>query len=113
MSYLNLQAACAKIHENAGRFSDAEIHSVQDRADVIAYSTMAEMQHFNEHRVHDYKQYMQQYLRSQIDFYKQVSNNMYLFKSRNAFRSVNTWTSAFLFQLATEWPYFITVEICG
>ena len=70
--YVCAQAACAKIHENAGRLPDDEVHAVQDRADVIAYSTMAEMQHFNQHRVHDYKHYMQQYLASQIDFYKQV-----------------------------------------
>ena len=53
--------------------SDDEVQAVQDRADVIAFSTMAEMNHFNQNKTHDYKVRMQHYLRTQIDFFKQVN----------------------------------------
>ena len=48
--------------------------AVQGRADVIAYAVMAEMTHFQQYRVGDFKGTMQNYLRGQIDFYKTVSS---------------------------------------
>ena len=56
-----------------GRLPDSEIEQVQERANVIAYATLAEMNHFNEFRTGDFKLYMQQFLRGQIQFYKNVS----------------------------------------
>ena len=68
-----MQAASAKIHENAGRLSEQEVNEVQGRADVIAYATLAEMAHFQQHRVTDFKVMMREYLKGQIGFYRNVS----------------------------------------
>ena len=52
--------------------TEAEIESVESRADVITYTVLAEMNHFQEHRVIDFRSYMQHYLQEQIAFYRQV-----------------------------------------
>lgn len=73
MRFLLFQAATQKIQESAGRLNDSEMATVQGRADVITYTTQAEMSHFHEHRVGDFKGYMQAFLKAQIQFHQQVS----------------------------------------
>ena len=46
--------------------------TAQARADIIAYATLAEMNHFQQSRVADFKRMMQDYLQQQINFYQQV-----------------------------------------
>ena len=52
--------------------SESEVQAVIQRADVISYGTMAEMSHFQKERCRDFKLMMQDYLKGQIEFYKQV-----------------------------------------
>ena len=68
------QAATQKIQESAGRLNDSDMATVQGRADVITYTTQAEMSHFQQDRVGDFKEYMQTYLKAQIDFHERVSH---------------------------------------
>jgi len=53
--------------------TEAEVETVERRADVITYSVLAEMEHFQRNRVVDFQVYMQRYLHGQIAFYRQVS----------------------------------------
>ena len=52
--------------------TEAEIETVESRADVITYTVLAEMEHFQRNRVTDFEVYMQRYLHGQIAFYRQV-----------------------------------------
>jgi len=52
--------------------TEAEIETVESRADVITYTVLAEMEHFQRNRVVDFEVYMQRYLHGQIAFYRQV-----------------------------------------
>jgi len=52
--------------------TEAEIETVESRADVITYTVLAEMEHFQRNRVLDFEVYMQRYLHGQIAFYRQV-----------------------------------------
>ena len=53
--------------------TEAEIETVESRADVITYTVLAEMEHFQRNRVVDFEIYMQRYLHGQIAFYRQVA----------------------------------------
>ncbi len=53
--------------------SEPDAQAVQGRVDVISYSVQAEISHFNQHRVNDFKVMMQNYLQGQISFYQNVS----------------------------------------
>ena len=68
-----LQAGSNKAEESFAKLSDSEAQAVQGRVDVISYSVNAEINHFNQHRVGDYKVMMQKYLQGQISFYQNVS----------------------------------------
>lgn len=70
--FLILQASTNKIQESAGKFSESEVQMVQGRADVITYTVLAEMNHFQMQRVVDFKRYMQGFLSGQIQFYDEV-----------------------------------------
>lgn len=46
--------------------------SVSQRADVVTYATIAEINHFQDERVEDFKNAMQTFLQSQIQFYQNI-----------------------------------------
>ncbi|ESO09196.1 hypothetical protein HELRODRAFT_109533 [Helobdella robusta] len=75
-----------KIQENAGQLTRQEVNKIQSRADVITYTVLAEIQHFQVNRVTDFSNYMQAYLQGQIDFFKQITSK--LEKSLNFFDNV-------------------------
>lgn len=52
---------------------ESDVTSVIQRADVISYGTLAEMNHFQMERVTDYKEMMQKFLTGQIKFYREVN----------------------------------------
>ena len=58
-----------------GKMTESEVQSVYTRADTISHGTLAEMNHFQQERVKDFKYMMQTYLREQIKFYKQVETH--------------------------------------
>ena len=51
---------------------ESDIEEVERRADVITYTVLAEMDHFQCQRVQDFNRYMKHYITGQIEFYKQV-----------------------------------------
>ncbi|RUS75446.1 hypothetical protein EGW08_016796 [Elysia chlorotica] len=66
---------CIKAQEE-GKMNETEVTSVLTRADTISYATLAEMNNFQRDRVIDFKSMMQQYLREQIDFYKNLTEKL-------------------------------------
>ena len=74
------QGFTSKIQENAAKYTEAEVSAMQSRADVATYTILAEMNYFQQHRVTDFKQYMQEYLKGQIQFYQQVSDQLYFYE---------------------------------
>ena len=50
-----------------------EAQDAHSRLEVISYTTLAEINHFNQFRVGDFKQIMQKYLQQQIEFHENVS----------------------------------------
>ncbi|XP_078589899.1 sorting nexin-33-like [Branchiostoma floridae x Branchiostoma japonicum] len=55
-----------------GKMSGDELEEVGARADVITYTTLAEIQHFHEMRVVDFKAIAQHFLTEQIEFYGKI-----------------------------------------
>lgn len=64
---------------------ESDVAAVIQRADVISFGTLAEMNHFQRERVADYKEMMQKFLHGQINFYREVG------KGRSAFMNINLY----------------------
>ena len=62
----------SKVQECSAK-PDADVQLMRSRAEIITQAVLAEMQHFDQYRVGDFKEYMQRYLSGQIQFYKEVS----------------------------------------
>jgi len=78
-----VQAAVAKVQEmttkaqeNAGgKVTESDVQSMQSRADVVTYAVLAEMHHFEQYRIGDFRDYVTRYLQGQIEFYKTASSS--------------------------------------
>lgn len=62
------------MEEQIAKLSEHESQAVQSKVEVISYATLAEMNHFQQYRVGDFKVMMQNYIKGQIAFYQNVSN---------------------------------------
>lgn len=60
--------------EQKMEFDEAE--SIKARADVVSYTMMAEINHFQRQRVFDYKNIMKEYLAEQIKFYEAITEKL-------------------------------------
>ena len=71
-----VQEMTAKAQENAGgKMTESDVQSMHSRADVVTYAVLAEVQHFEQYRISNFRDYMTRYLRGQIEFYKTVSGS--------------------------------------
>lgn len=73
--------AFAKVKESQrmsdeGRMDQEEADGIRKRCRVVGFALQAEMNHFHERRVADFKRMMQSYLRQQIVFYQRVSQQL-------------------------------------
>ncbi|XP_078676058.1 sorting nexin-33-like [Branchiostoma floridae x Branchiostoma belcheri] len=59
-----------------GKMSAEELEEVGARSDVITYTTLAEIQHFHEMRVVDFKAIAQHFLTEQIQFYDKIKTTL-------------------------------------
>lgn len=66
---------CMNEHKE-GKMSESDVQKVVNKADIITYGTMAQMSHFQQERVQDYKVMMQNYLKEQITFYKNITQKL-------------------------------------
>ena len=67
-----------------GKINDSEMARVNQRANVITYSTLAEINHFHNERLVDFKQMMQVFLTAQINFHSDI-----LSKLQSALNKIN------------------------
>ena len=68
---MNKVRDCQRAQEE-GRMSESELQAASGRADVISYCLLAEMSHFQQDRVVDFKDMIKHYLKEQIEFHKKV-----------------------------------------
>ncbi|KAJ8299164.1 hypothetical protein KUTeg_023224 [Tegillarca granosa] len=66
---------CLKL-QSENKMTESEVQTSLQRADVISYGTLAEVNHFQKSRVEDFKGVMQTYLRGQIKFYKEITEKL-------------------------------------
>ncbi|KAK3600278.1 hypothetical protein CHS0354_013705 [Potamilus streckersoni] len=62
---------CQRLQQE-GKMAESEVQSQLQRADVVSFGTLAEINHFQKERVREYKAMMQNYLTEQISFYSEV-----------------------------------------
>jgi sorting nexin-9/18/33 len=56
-----------------GKIDEKSVSQINQRADVVTYATLAEINHFQEERIADFKEAMQNFLKSQIAFYQNIA----------------------------------------
>ncbi|XP_061181427.1 sorting nexin-33-like [Saccostrea echinata] len=66
---------CERLKEE-GRMPESDVTAVIQRADVISFGTLAEMNHFQRERVVDYKDMMKKFLAGQIKFYREITQKL-------------------------------------
>ncbi|CAG2171982.1 unnamed protein product [Oppiella nova] len=59
-----------------GKIDDKSVAQINQRADVVTLSTMAEINHFQEERVVDFKEAMHHFLTNQIQFYESIASKL-------------------------------------
>lgn len=72
---LNRKKEHQKLQEE-GKIESKVSESVTQRADQISYAVLAEMNHFQKERVHDFKQMMAAFLQQQILFYEKIVSEL-------------------------------------
>lgn len=68
-----------KEHQKAfaeGRLEEKAMAGINHRADVVTYATLAEMNHFEEERIIDYRRVMRTFLTGQLNLYKTIVANL-------------------------------------
>nr|XP_056721630.1 sorting nexin-33 [Euleptes europaea] len=75
------KGAFAKVKESQrmsdeGKMDQEEADGIKKRCRVVGFALQAEMTHFHERRVSDFKKMMQSYLKQQILFYQRVSQQL-------------------------------------
>ncbi|ETE68069.1 Sorting nexin-33, partial [Ophiophagus hannah] len=75
------EGAFAKVKESQrmsdeGKMDQEEADGIRKRCRVVGFALQAEMNHFHERRILDFKKMMQSYIREQIVFYQRVSQKL-------------------------------------
>lgn len=68
---MNTRNEQERLHEE-GKVNDSEMARVNVRANVTTYATLAEINHFHNERLVDFKNMMQNFLINQINFHSGV-----------------------------------------
>uniref|UniRef100_A0A4W3K8A1 Sorting nexin 18b n=1 Tax=Callorhinchus milii TaxID=7868 RepID=A0A4W3K8A1_CALMI len=63
-------------HVEEGKIELNQSGGVRERCDTISFATLAEIHHFHQIRVSDFKAQMQQFLQQQIQFYQKVTEKL-------------------------------------
>ncbi|XP_013380502.1 sorting nexin lst-4 isoform X2 [Lingula anatina] len=66
---------CQKSQEE-GKMSESDYQAVVQRGDIVSYSVLAEINHFQHERAVDYKMMFQNYLKAQIEFHKKITTKL-------------------------------------
>nr|XP_046207464.1 sorting nexin-18-like [Oncorhynchus gorbuscha] len=63
-------------HVEEGKMDAPQADGVNERCNIISFATLAEIQHFHQVRVRDFKAQMQQYLTEQIGFFQKITGKL-------------------------------------
>ena len=63
-------------HVEEAKMEAPQAEGIKERCNIISFATMAEIQHFHQIRVRDFKAQMQQYLQQQIGFFQKVTGKL-------------------------------------
>ncbi|XP_068166170.1 sorting nexin-18a [Antennarius striatus] len=63
-------------HVEEGKMDRAQSEGINERCNIISFATLAEIQHFHQIRVRDFKTQMQHYLQQQIAFYQKITGKL-------------------------------------
>ncbi|XP_067084103.1 sorting nexin-18a [Osmerus mordax] len=63
-------------HVEEGKMDSPQAEGVSERCNIISFATLAEIQHFHQIRVRDYKAQMQHHLQQQIGFFQKITGKL-------------------------------------
>uniref|UniRef100_A0A669C273 Sorting nexin n=3 Tax=Oreochromis TaxID=8139 RepID=A0A669C273_ORENI len=63
-------------HVEEGKMDRAQAEGINERCNIISFATLAEIQHFHQIRVRDFKAQMQHYLQQQITFFQKITGKL-------------------------------------
>lgn len=63
-------------HVEEGKMESQQADGIRERCNIISFATLAEIQHFHQTRVQDFKSQMQHYLQQQIGFFQKVTGKL-------------------------------------
>uniref|UniRef100_A0A4W5LZD7 Sorting nexin n=1 Tax=Hucho hucho TaxID=62062 RepID=A0A4W5LZD7_9TELE len=63
-------------HVEEGKMDAPQADGVNERCNIISFATLAEIQHFHQVRVRDFKAQMQHYLTEQIGFFQKITGKL-------------------------------------
>ncbi|XP_015256352.1 PREDICTED: sorting nexin-18 [Cyprinodon variegatus] len=63
-------------HVEEGKMDRSQADGINDRCNIISCATLAEIQHFHQIRVRDFKAQMQHYLQQQIAFFQKITGKL-------------------------------------
>ncbi|TSN86061.1 Sorting nexin-18 [Bagarius yarrelli] len=63
-------------HVEEGKMERQQADAIAERCNIISFATLAEIQHFHQIRVRDFKSQMQHYLQQQISFFQKVTGKL-------------------------------------
>lgn len=63
-------------HVEEGKMERQQADGIAERCNIISFATLAEIQHFHQIRVRDFKAQMQHYLQQQISFFQKVTGKL-------------------------------------
>lgn len=63
-------------HVEEGKMESQQADGVRERCNIISFATMAEIQHFHQIRVGDFKGQMQHFLQQQISFFQKITGKL-------------------------------------
>ncbi|MBN3280146.1 SNX18 protein, partial [Polyodon spathula] len=63
-------------HVEEGKMEAQQAEGISERCNIISFTTLAEIQHFHQVRVRDFKAQMQHFLQQQICFYQKVTHKL-------------------------------------
>ncbi|KAI1900345.1 hypothetical protein AGOR_G00049010 [Albula goreensis] len=63
-------------HVEEGKMEGPQADGVNERCNIISFATLAEIQHFHQIRVRDFKAQMQHYLQQQIGFFQKITGKL-------------------------------------
>ncbi|XP_001380896.3 sorting nexin-18 isoform X1 [Monodelphis domestica] len=66
----------SKRHVEEGKMEVQKADGIQDRCNTISFATLAEIHHFHQIRVRDFKSQMQHFLQQQIIFFQKVTQKL-------------------------------------